>query len=198
MTIYRHVMAGPNPGGDVWNATMHSQSAQNLASVHGTFVTNITNFWSAATEALFPIAEQVTTLTTTQLDPITGHNVAQTSTSVSFKGTAAGNAMPQRVSIVVGLRTATPTRKGRGRLYLPPPAATALDANGQLTPANAGIISTNFAGFCTAMTTISPIVVYHTATKDGTPVTSITVGTVLGTQRRRTNKLLPNYQSHTV
>lgn len=198
MTFYRHLMAGPNPAGDVWNATLHTNSAQTLAAVHAQFVTSITTFWGAATEALFPSNEQVTTLTTTQLDPVTGRNVAQVSTAVSFKGTAGAISLPQRSAVVVGLRTALPTRAGRGRLYLPAVAPGATDAAGNLLTATATTIATNFAAFCTGMTTIAPVNIYHAATKTGTVVTSVTVSTVMGSQRRRTNKLLPNYQSHTV
>jgi hypothetical protein len=198
MTYYRHVMSGPNPGGDIWNAGVHSNSAQNLAAVHGQFVTSITSFWSATVEAIFPAGERVTQLQTNQLDPVTGKNVAQANTSVTFVGTGAGSAMPPRVALVVSLRTALPTRSGRGRLYLPAPIASACDANGQLTAANATLLSTNFAAFCTGMTTICPVVVYHSATKTGTVVSTVLVGTVLGTQRRRTNKIVSSYSSHVV
>lgn len=191
-------MSGPNPGGDVWNAGVHSNSAQSLAAVHAQFVTSITTFWSAATEAIFPAGERVTQLQTNQLDPVSGKNVAQANTTVSFVGTGAGSAMPPRVCTVVSLRTALPTRAGRGRLYLPAPIAAACDANGQLTAANAAVLATNFAAFCTGMTTIAPIVVYHTLTKSGTVVTSAAVNTVLGTQRRRTNKIPSSYSSHIV
>lgn len=198
MTYYRHVMSGPNPGGDIWNAGVHSNSAQSITAVHGQFVTSITSFWAAAVEALFPAGERVTQLQTNQLDPVTGKNVAQANTTVSFVGTGAGSAMPPRVCTVISLRTALPTKSGRGRLYLPAPIASACDANGQLTAANATLLATNFAAFVTGMTTIAPIVVYHQATKSGTVVTSVAVGTVLGTQRRRTNKIVSSYSSHAV
>lgn len=198
MTYFRHVMSGPNPGGDVWNATVHSNSAQNITAVHGQFVTSITTFWGVSTEALFPSGERVTGLQTNQLDPLTGKNVAQANTTVSFVGTGAGSAMPPRVSTVISLRTALPTRAGRGRLYLPAPIASACDANGALLAANATLLATAFAAFCTGMTTICPVVVYHVKTFNGTVVTSVAVGTVLGTQRRRTNKIVSQYSSHTV
>ena len=205
MTFYRHLMSGPNPGGDVWNASVHSSSAQALASVHAQFVTAITTFWSAATEAIFPPGERVTGLSTTQLDPTTGKNVARAESVVSFVGTGAGNAPPPRVSIVISLVTALPTRAGRGRLYLPAPALAQMDANGALLAAAQTTLSTNFAAFVTTMHSIAPIVVYHGITNiggpnpvpSGTEVTLVKVGSILGTQRRRTNKQVNNYVTHT-
>lgn len=206
MTFYRHLMSGPNPGGDIWNASVHSNSSQSLASVHSQFVTSITTFWGAAVEAIFPSGERVTGLSTTQLDPTTGKNVARAESVVSFVGTGAGNAPPPRVSIVISLVTALPTRSGRGRLYLPAPALAQMDANGALLGAAQTLLSTNFAAFVTAMHAIAPIVVYHGITviggpnpvPSGTEVTSVKVGSVLGTQRRRTNKQTNNYVSHVV
>jgi hypothetical protein len=205
MTFYRHLMSGPNPGGDVWNASVHSNSAQALAAVHGQFVTAITTFWGAATEAIFPAGERVTSLSTTQLDPTTGKNVARAESVVSFVGTGAGNAISPRVAIVISLVTALPTRSGRGRLYLPAPTLAQMDANGALLPAAQTTLSTNFAAFVTAMHAIAPIVVYHAITNTGGPnpvpsgteVTSVKVGSILGTQRRRTNKQTNTYVSHT-
>jgi len=204
VTFYRHLMSGPNPGGDIWNASVHSNSAQALAAVHGQFVTAITNFWGAATEAIFPSGERVTSLSTTQLDPNTGKNVARAESVVSFVGTGAGNAISPRVSIVISLVTALPTRAGRGRLYLPAPTLAQMDANGALLAAAQTTLSTNFAAFVTAMHSIAPIVVYHGITTPGGPnpvpsgteVTSVKVGSILGTQRRRTNKQINSYVSH--
>lgn len=205
MTFYRHLMSGPNPGGDIWNASVHSNSAQSLASVHSSFVTNITAFWSAATEAIFPAGERVTGLSTTQLDPNTGKNVARAESVVSFVGTGAGNAAPPRVSIVISLVTAVPTRAGRGRLFLPAPALAQMDTNGALIGTAQTLLSTNFAAFVTAMHSLAPIVVYHAKfvvggpnpVPSGTEVTSVKVGSILGTQRRRTNKQVNNYVTHT-
>jgi hypothetical protein len=206
MTFYRHLMSGPNPGGDIWNASIHSSSSQSLASVHAQFTTAITTFWSAATEAIFPSGERVTGLSTTQLDPTTGKNVARAESVVSFVGTGAGNAAPPRVSIVISLVTALPTRSGRGRLYLPAPALAQMDANGALLGTAQTLLSTNFAQFVTTMHSIAPVVVYHgviniggpNPVPSGTEVTSVKVGSILGTQRRRTNKQPNNYVSHVV
>jgi hypothetical protein len=204
MTFYRHLMTGPNPGGDVWNASVHSNSAQALAAVHSQFVTSITAFWSAATEAIFPAGERVTSLSTTQLDPTTGKNLARAESVVSFVGTGAGNAAPPRVAIVISLVTALPTRAGRGRLYLPAPALAQMDTNGALISGAQTLLSTNFAAFITAMHGIAPVVVYHGITNigganpqaSGTEVISVKVGSILGTQRRRTNKQTNTYVSH--
>lgn len=206
MTFYRHLMSGPNPGGDIWNASVHSQSSQTLSAVHSQFVTAITTFWGAATEAIFPAGERVTGLSTTQLDDNTGKNRARAESAVSFIGTGAGNAISPRVSIVISLVTALPTRAGRGRLFLPAPTLAQMDANGALLPAAQTTLSTNFAAFVTAMHSIAPIQVYHAQFQvggpnpipSGTEVTSVKVGSILGTQRRRTNKQVNAYVSHTV
>jgi hypothetical protein len=81
-----------------------------------------------------------------------------------------------------------------------------MDANGALLGTAQTLLSTNFAQFVTTMHAIAPVVVYHGITNiggpnpqpSGTEVTSVKVGSILGTQRRRTNKQPNNYVSHVV
>lgn len=196
MATYRHRASGPGPAGDIWTVTMHSTGAGPLASAHGAFVTAVTEFWGGDYGDLLTVDQQCTSIVTDELDPSTGKNTAQAITSVSLKGSrSAEPTTPQRASIVTGLRTALPTRAGRGRMYWPGPAGSALTVDGELTSIDATNVAVGWAAALATMASTSAPVIYHRSTRTTTLVTSVTVAVVLGTQRRRTNKVAPSYAS---
>jgi hypothetical protein len=137
--------SGPGAAGDVWTTTLHSQSASTLANAHTAFVTLVSGFITTTLAPMWPNDISANSVITDQLDATTGKNVSQTSSTVSLPGTGAGATLPGRDALVIGLRTASSTRRGRGRMFV-----------------------------------------------------TVTVGNVLGTQRRRTNKVVTSYASATV
>lgn len=175
---------------------MHSSGGATLSAAHSAFVAAVTSFWGGDYGDLLTVDQQCTSIVTDELSPTTGKNVAQAITAVSLKGTrSAGPTTPQRASIVTGLRTALPTRSGRGRMYWPGPAGDVLTVDGELTSGDAGDVAIGWSDALSTMATTSQPIVYHRATRTGTNVTSVTVSVVLGTQRRRTNKVAPSYAS---
>lgn len=198
-------MTGPLPGGDVWNITMHSSSASGaIQSIHGAWATLCGGIFSGHYGSLTTVDIKANSLTTDALDPVTGKNTAQVSSAVTLAGTLASGILPTtRTAIVIGFRTALPTRAGRGRLYLPPPAASVLTVQGQLTEADTQLLATQFAGLLDTFTaTATPVILHRGNQKVSPPVApsatnivAITVGEVLGSQRRRTNKV-PNPYSY--
>lgn len=196
MTIYRHTASGPGTAGDIWTVTMHSSSSASLTAAHSAWQTAVTGFWdSASAGAYWSTLTQVTDLETDQLDPTTGRNVAQARSAVTLKGTDTGQVLPPRVAMVTGLRTALPTRSGRGRMYWPAPTDSFLTTSGLLLSTTATAVAGFWATELGNMATTSPPVILHRASMDTTPITSVTVGVVLDTQRRRTNKVAPSYAS---
>lgn len=198
MPYFRHRVTGPNPGGDVWVSTMHSNSANTLASVHTAWTTFINTFFSGTYNALMPNEQSATGTITDQLDPITGKNVAQASSTISQVGSGAGGTASPRNCLVASLVTTLPTRAGRGRMYLPGPDATHYTANGQFDSTMISTISSAFAAALTTFKATSQPVVFHRSTKTGTNVTAVKFGVIVGTQRRRTNKDLNTYSSNNV
>lgn len=198
MTVYRHRASGPGPAGDIWIVTMHSSGSATLSSAHAAWQAAVNSFITSGLGPHWPTAQQVTGLQTDQLDPSTGKNVAQATSAVTYKGTGGGAAIDQRSSVVTGLRTTVPTRAGRGRMYWPPVQDTDLTATGLIASAVATSVASSLASALTTMATTSVPVIYHRPTRTTTTITAVTVGQVLGTQRRRTNKVAPSYASASV
>lgn len=103
-------------------------------------------------------------------------------------GSASGG-VPNQCSSVVSLRTATPGRGYRGRMYMPLTAGIS-GASGQLGSSDVTSLATGWAAAFTAMkTSLSayPVVVSaHNSAK--TTITSVIVTSKADTQRRRANK----------
>jgi hypothetical protein len=200
MTFFRHTASGPGAAGDLWVTTMSSNGSGTLAATHTAWQTFVTSFMTSAFQALLPTTTQITDLRTDQLDAVTGKNAAQTKSGVSLAGSAATGQMSPRDCTVIGLRTALPTRAGRGRMFWPGVAAARLSSTGLISTVDATSIVN---GFSTALTTFkataTPVILHkkiHPLTFE--LVTYVTVGNVLGTQRRRTNKVTQAYATHTV
>lgn len=200
MPIFRHRVTGPGPAGDVWSTGLFSSGSASLGTAHDAWDDFVSSFIGSDMAGLWPTETQATETITDQLDAAGHHNVAQARTSVTYKGTGTGLQLPQRAAVVIGLRTALPTRSGRGRMYVPAPDSSSLTADGILSSTVADALAGDAATALETMTAIVQVVIAHRdpVTKGisgTTPVTYVTVGQVLGSQRRRTNKVPPNYQS---
>lgn len=195
MPTFRHRASGPGTAGDVWTVTMHSTSSDSLSNVHTAWQTAVADFLGTTLGPYWASQQECNSLQTDQLDPSTGKNVAQANSTVSLKGTGEGNAIDPRSSVVTGLRTATPTRAGRGRMYWPAVQDTSLTADGLISAAVCTAIAAGLADALGTMATTAQPVIYHAELRTTTAITSVTVGQVLGTQRRRTNKVAPSYAS---
>lgn len=99
---------------------------------------------------------------------------------------------PFQVSQCVTLLTLRPGRSGKGRMYLPVPVAI-IDANGQIGTADRDATLNRTRTFLTAVNALTSTyaAVVSVAASDGVhwPVTSIRVGRVLDTQRKRRSAL---------
>lgn len=199
MTIFRHRAQGPGPAGDTWSWTMHSSGAGALADIHSAWNTLVEGMFAGAYGALLTVDQSVDQIVTDALDPVTGKNTAQARSAVTYKGARGATSItPQRSSIVFGLRTALPTRAGRGRMYWPGPAGDVLTASGSLASGDAAAICAQLAVALGTMAATTVPVIYHRASRTSTPITQVTVALVLGSQRRRTNKVSPAYESANV
>jgi hypothetical protein len=172
---------------------MHSFGTVGVSAAHAAWNTFLSAVIGTLFEPLWSTQMQATESVTDQLSDITGRNVAQERTTLTYKGTGTGLQLPQRAAVVVGLRTSQPTRSGRGRMYLPAPDSTHLQADGSLlTTDAANIADAVSAALATFSQTVTPGI-YHRSTMTITQILQVTVGQVLGTQRRRTNKVPADY-----
>lgn len=210
MPIYRHRVSGPGSAGDVWTSTMHSFGAGSLSTTHAAWTSFVTNFITSVMAPLWPNEVGATSTITDQLDANGLHNVGQLSSSISGAGTGTGATLSPRSCLVIGLRSAVPTKAGRGRMFWPATDALSLLGTGNLNSTVAAAISTGFSTrLATFKLTSQPVILHrgHDANvPPGSPlvastydnVVTVTVGVVLGSQRRRTNRVANSYASTSV
>lgn len=186
------------------HCTSPSGAIQTIAAAWTAFLTSM---WGGHYGGMLTVDQQLTQATVDALDPTTGKNTAQVITALGLKGAlAAEPTTPQRAAVVFGLRTILPTRAGRGRMFWPGPAGSLLTVSGELASADVTALASQLAGALTTFNGTATAVVYHRANPkaspptlpSSTPVSSVTVGVVLGTQRRRTNKVAASYASAAV
>lgn len=103
-----------------------------------------------------------------------------------------GANLPKQTAGLITLRTATPGRKGLGRIYTPFPPVAGSDAAGKVVPGYQGAI-TSYAGAVTgtvvagigANTTTLKVGVYNRTAHTLLPLTFVNTSNVWATQRRR-------------
>lgn len=129
-------------------------------------------------------------VTTGEITVATGQQQSLRETVTNLVGTAAGDALPAEVALVVSLRTPLANRRGRGRFYLPQPAASTLAADGTLDPAVQGSLADALAAAWAAANGAGENpVVYSRTSRAVQAITSFDVGDVFDVQTRRQNSL---------
>lgn len=121
-------------------------------------------------------------------------------------GGLGGNHLPLQNSIAISTQTPVVGRRGRGRWYLPAPAVSLIGTKGLLASGvNAAFAETAATfledlGFTTIGTDeprVRPIVTGDPYEQYGR-ISSVRVGSVVDTQRRRRDQLVESYASHDV
>lgn len=189
MALYRHQLLGTYPG-EIWTFGLHTEGSISLAAAQSAWASAITAFASAAYLGDLCSDVAFTEITTAELDPVTGGQLQKASDPRSEVGTSAAACLPFQVSPVVSLRTAQANRGGRGRFYAPSPAVDT-QAGGRMTTASQTNLADSAAAMMSALTgaALTPVLLNRTSMAT-TPLTSLDVGDVLDTQRRRRNKLI--------
>jgi len=119
-----------------------------------------------------------------------GDPVAVVSTAAAIAGTNSAAMVPVNCSVLVGKYTGRGGRRGRGRWFLPwCIAENSVDESGVITPDHVAGLQTSIDAVLAAFTANTvPLVLLHNAPatdNDPTPVTSMAVSSLIGSQRRR-------------
>ena len=188
MALYRHRLEGTFPG-EVWSFGVYTDSNLSLTAMHSAWNTGITNFWATAT-ALFCTDVETTRATTVEVDPVSGGQLTGAESTRADAGTSTATCLPFQCAPVVTLRTSTLSRAGRGRFYAPSLAVDQVAA-GRMTTAARDTLADAAEDLIQGLTAGGGnVVIYHRGLGTTTTVTSLDVGDVIDTQRRRRNKLI--------
>lgn len=183
----------PPTGGALADVADLATTAQSL------FVTNVMGV--SVVKDLFPTSMAFTGVRCQQIE---ADGTLRATASVLLGTPAAGTqglSLPAQCAVVVSLRTATPGARGRGRLYLPSPAADQTTVTGRLLTAARDLLAEGMANFFdgwNADASTMPVGVASSVGGFVTTVTSIQVGDVIDTQRRRRDTLPESYKSRTL
>jgi hypothetical protein len=198
MTFYRLTARGHLPQGEVFTFTLHCENvAGTLTGAATAWHTALGLLWNGVASPADSIKQCVPTSigidvsVVDALDALTGKNDAQQTTTETLVGTNATDPLLNQLAPVVSLRTAKATRAGRGRFYLPPFGEDQTTAGlllatprGQVaTAAQKMIQSLNGAGYTVG--------IFHRGSITQDAVVSVDVSNVVGTQRRRRDKIVP-------
>lgn len=195
MTLYRHVAKGVFPG-ESWSCTLHSTGTLSVAAANAAWATAWGVLWNGVAapadniDQLISTIVETTELVTATLDPVSLKQTAINQSTSTLAGTASTTSLPPQDSVVVTWRTSTPTRGGRGRMYLPVFASAAL-TQGLLNSASQTIVAKAGGNFLASLegAGLVPVLLNRT-TQVTTPITGGDVGNVVDTQRRRRDKLV--------
>ena len=206
MSLWRLTWGGAIYG-DTWQNTVHLNMGADATpgtsvQIMSDFAADVKKWFAAMT---FISAANLSWLKFNQIDPATGRYTSQTDTNeltwTPVYGGATSVQVPPQVSLCVSLHTAV--KRGpaaRGRIFTVPPNIQ-LDSNGHLAAA----ARTTYGNACATLirdlnnapgidgTTSNPQVVVLGKGGQTRPVTAVSIGSVVDTQRRRRSALKEVY-----
>lgn len=197
MPLYRHVFQGKCAAGDVFSYQWHADSVRGLDAAHSAAVVWNDTVWNGATvgngykdHVTADVAMQQ--VTTSQINVADGTFLAQKISGQAIAGVAVGNALSARTCMIVSIRTALPRRTGRGRFYLPQPAASNLTTLGRWTADFVNDINAALTAAWAAYETVNDhLVVYSQTFRVVRDANGFNIPDLAGMQRRRDNKVSP-------
>lgn len=133
------------------------------------------------------------------LDPSGVTQATKERSITAVPGTGGGNTLPQEVAIVASLLSATYSRRGRGRIYLPSVGTNNVLSSGRFDSSARAIFSGAVATYCAPDTTEA--ITASIASKAAStlyPITTVKVGDVFDVQRRRRDALVEVYSTNSV
>ncbi len=194
MAIYRVTFLGHMQTGEEWNTVWHVQAVTGQAAVvSATAADAMTAAWSGTTspagrlDAYYTADLGVDGVRVDELDGA-GKNVSQFVTPLALVGTSTDELLPPNNAVAVSLRTDIPTKKGRGRNFLPSPVVTTVLSQLLTTAVQTAIKNAWLRALNHMLDNDFPVGIFHRDTVEWDQVVSLDVGDVFDTQNRRRNQ----------
>lgn len=214
MDINRLIIGGYLPGGETWATSCSWQTVgvnpgpgpervlSTLDELQG---------WATGTKILLASAASPFVQLRANISSAGGINLVRTeyiadgalqvagvATGAAIPGTGANN-LPNQCSMVISLLTAQAGRSRRGRMYWPW-LVTPQGADGHVNTSTVQVFATAMGAalFTIGATSAGQpmqLVVHSRKLEEATLVTSLAVGNVIDTQRRRRNQLIESYSA---
>lgn len=198
MTLFHMTLEGTTNDGawsfGVWTTNTGDDAAAALTK----FQTAVAAMWASGIDAFISDQIAYTAQKVVTVDQSTGKQIARADGAVTDAGADTGESLPPQVALAVTLRTALATRAGRGRIYLPPFAVSQV-VNSRMNATNKGTTLTAVKGmFDTLISDGHTPVLYGRTAHTVTPITTLALGDVFDTQRRRRDSYAETYTSTAV
>lgn len=194
MALFAQKFVGTVATGEDYSFGFYATASSTLSQVHAAAEQWLSDFWNGpgGTDGFGSCVTTGVTATgvrTALITESTGLQTQLAETVVSYAGTATGNALPADCAITVSLRTQLANRSGRGRFYLPQPAASTSTTDGRIAAATiTKLIAALEPAWATYGGWATPVI-YSRTMRASQEVTSFNIGDLYDTQRRRENKL---------
>jgi hypothetical protein len=198
MPNYLHKAGGTLSGGFPWSVGIVSTSSATESAAQTAWDSGFTTFWgTSAFNTLMP-SGTILTYTSTSTASAAFKQTTKTTTTHSTAG-AAAQGQPFQTAMVVTWRTASATKWGRGRWYVPALGTGGLATAGYVlsTTAVADFVAAMNAGLAVWVGTLNFQILHRHNTLSGptaltlTPITTADVSNKLVIQRRRADKFVP-------
>jgi hypothetical protein len=189
------------PSGEeaIWSHWLSTTTAADALLGANAFMTSLST--AANFGARFTSSTQFQNAKISEVDQATGTVLTTQFGTVAFSGTGLGSPLPPQVATVVTLRTGSALRTQVGRYYLPAQVVSDVVSTGRMNATTMGqlatVLQTAHQAEVTAMGAGS-VIVYSRKLRSDAVVTTLQIGDVFDTQRRRRDKLAETRTSRTL
>jgi len=189
----RHTMVWNLPSGEVANCSVAWNLGASPSSIDPDDADDLEaaaeTLWGAIKGAYAGVSYAGSRVALLDTDGTTVQTVLRSISPVASTG--GGNCLPHEVSVVASLLSATYSRSGRGRIYLPPPAYGALTTTARLDATIRANMASSVAAYLAPTPTNALDSVVASKTQGAFySVTTVSVGDVFDAQRRRRDSLV--------
>lgn len=180
----------PVPGEQFSHSLWVTSSLTSAADLATAAAAHWASAFASAADTYWPDSTQWTSVHVSRVVEATGIVDATADASIVAVAGDSGNALPPQCAIVCTMRTALAGRSHRGRFYLPGPATGAVTNVGALDSTAQGVIADALQAYMVDLIadTYFPAV-YSRTLHTHTVCSSMDVGNVFDTQRRRRDSL---------